>query len=441
MRPLYFILRILLPHAMSIFIRKRLTLNAQKTFKAQTIFVCNHPSAFLDPLVAANYQWPIFFFMTRGDIFKKWLQPVTWASHMVPIYRTEQDGNDSAEKNKDVFVKVRQVLKNKKSLILFAEGYTDNTFIRSLKTIKKGPARIGFGTMESSNWELDIKVQAIGLNYTDPSAFRSDVVVSMGELIYLKDYKALYQENPNKAITELTKTIAKSMQDQLTYIEDKTLADFLEHILILSRKGMNNDHFDKKELLLNRYEYSKKTATYINENYDESDSKWATLKADCLSYFNAQKKQKINEEWVYQYATNSRPNFALSLLLIILTLPITLLGIIHAAIPYLVVKKFIDNTFKRAVFRSGVKLMLGPVITLIYNIPFIFLFYDYIYPSYWLGISYIVIVPAYAGLFAYIIIRRIKEHYAYRLANKNSLAEFAKTRAKLIEKIKDLKLI
>ncbi|MBL7898646.1 MAG: 1-acyl-sn-glycerol-3-phosphate acyltransferase, partial [Crocinitomicaceae bacterium] len=82
-----------------VFYRRIRIVNTQKTFYAQTIFVCNHPSAFIDPLIIANFHKPIIHFMTRSDVFKPWLKPVTWACHMVPIYRMAEDGNDSAEKN------------------------------------------------------------------------------------------------------------------------------------------------------------------------------------------------------------------------------------------------------------------------------------------------------------------------------------------------------
>jgi hypothetical protein len=122
MRPLYLLLRFLLPHFFGLFYRKSRTLNAQKKFNAQTIFVSNHPSAFIDPLVAGNFQIPVIYFVTRGDIFKFWLRPITWASHMVPIFRMAEDGADSHLKNKESFRYLRKVLLRKKSLILFGEG-------------------------------------------------------------------------------------------------------------------------------------------------------------------------------------------------------------------------------------------------------------------------------------------------------------------------------
>jgi 1-acyl-sn-glycerol-3-phosphate acyltransferase len=440
MRPLYFLLRITLPYALAVFFRKRKTLNAQQKFNAQTIFVCNHPSAFFDPLVAANYQFPIVYFMTRGDIFKSWLHPITWASHMVPIYRTEQDGQDAREKNKDVFVKVRKVLRRKKSLILFAEGYTDNVFIRSLKTIKKGPARIGFGTMDSSNWELDINVQAIGLNYTHPKHFRSDVVIKMGELIPLKDYKSEYLENPNKAITDLTRRITESMQKQITYIEDKTLADFVEHLLILSRKGMNNFHFNPSDTMEDRFRYSQHVADTVNAAYDETEPKWKKLKMDSDAYFRIEKQEKINENWVYKTAINQPPNTLNTWFLFILGLPITILGLIHQFIPYIIVKRFVESSFKRDVFWSGVKITVGAALSLLYNLPAIFLFHHYVYESYLLAIAYFLIVPTYSGLFAYMQIKKMKDLIAYQRADKDKIKTLTKQRADLLKQMDTLGL-
>jgi len=221
MRPLYLLLWVTLPYILGVFYRRRKVINTQPDFYAQTLFVCNHPSAFIDPLIIANYHKPIIHFMTRSDVFKPWLKPVTWACHMVPIYRTAEDGNDSAEKNIGTFKEAIKILQWKKSLILFGEGYTDDIFIRSLKPIKKGPARMAFSTMVATNWQEDIKVQTVGVNYSHPRYFNCDLIVSAGKIIHLKDYKAAYEENPSRATTQLMREIEKDLQDQITYVKDR----------------------------------------------------------------------------------------------------------------------------------------------------------------------------------------------------------------------------
>ncbi len=440
MRPLYLLLRFLLPYVMVIFYRKSRSINGQRRFNAQTIFVCNHPSAFIDPLVAGNYQMPVLYFVTRGDIFKWWLKPVTWASHMVPIFRKAEDGADSLEKNKDSFRYLRKVLMRKKSLILFGEGYTDNTFIRSLKIVKKGPARIGFDTMVECDWSDDIKVQAIGLNYSHPKHFRSDVLVSFGEPIHLKDYKEIYEKSPSQAITQLTRAVQTSMQEQITYVDQKDLAPFVENLMILTRKGMNHFHHNTKLPLLDRYNYSKELANKVNQSYDDQAENWTKLKETVTNYFEKLKKARINENWVHDFAKNKTKKTAGTLLVFLLCLPITILGLIHQFIPYIIIKKFVEGRFKRDVFWSGVKLLVGAALSTIYNFAFIFLFYSYVYPSYWLAIAYFLIVPAVSGIFAYVQVNKLKDAIAYKNANEKQLAELVIERKEILSEMEKMNL-
>ncbi len=427
---------------MGVFYRKARTLNAQKKFNAQTIFVSNHPSAFIDPLVVGNFQMPVIYFVTRGDIFTKWLQPVTWAAQMVPIFRTAEDGADSHEKNKDSFAYLKKVLLRKKSLVLFGEGYTDDVFIRSLKPIKKGPARIAFDAMSSSNWELDIKVQAAGINYEHPKYFRGNVVVSYGDCINLKDYKDLYEESSSRAITQLTRDVQKSLQEQITYVEKKNLAPFVEQIMILTRKGMNFFHSDKHIPLAKRYYYSKNLAQIVNKEFAEEtpSKKWIDLKQSIESYFEQGAKMNIDENWVASF--NKTKNKALfpRVLKLIVGIPIIFLGLIHMFIPYFVIKKFVENTFKRDVFWSGVKMLLISFLAALINIPFIFIIPDYFEISYWFGAAYYLIIPALSGTIAYHYFKLLNDTIRIKNASKQDLIDLSQERNELLSTIKSLGL-
>ena len=440
MRPIYFILRVFLPYVMRIFYRRTKTINSQKVFRTPTIFVSNHPSAFIDPLVVANFQWAIFHFMVRSDIFKPWLRPVTWACHMVPIYRMAEDGKESLEKNSESFREAIKVLQSRRSLILFGEGYTDNTFIRCLKPIKKGPARIAFSAMVTTNWQQDIMVQPTGLNYTHPKYFRSDVVIQMAPLIHLKDYKELYDESPAKAMTQLTRDIEKSMQEQITYIENKALAPFHENIMIITRKGMNQFHSDLSIPLEKRCIYSQELARRINAEYSDEKEDWTNLKSELEHYFKLEKKEKINDNWVYQFSRTKGKQLFQRFAYLLLVLPIFLIGAMHSIVPFLLVKFFVEKIFKRDVFWSGVKMLLGTVVIAAFNLPAIWLFYDYIYESYWLGFLYYLIVPVFTGVIAYDYFAKLKDTIKILKAPKSVLEKFAHQRTNLVEKIKNLGL-
>lgn len=438
MRPLYLLLWVTLPYILGVFYRRRKVINTQPDFYAQTLFVCNHPSAFIDPLIIANYHKPIIHFMTRSDVFKPWLKPVTWACHMVPIYRTAEDGNDSAEKNIGTFKEAIKILQWKKSLILFGEGYTDDIFIRSLKPIKKGPARMAFSTMVATNWQEDIKVQTVGVNYSHPRYFNCDLIVSAGKIIHLKDYKAAYEENPSRATTQLMREIEKDLQDQITYVKDKSLAPFLEQVQIIQRNGMNHWHRDNRIPLLERYRNSQQMAKHLNENYSSESVEWTSLKSDLEQYFNDETRAKINDNWVNDFARGKGKKMGLRWLALLLLFPIFLVGFVHMFIPYILVKTLVEKMFRREVFWSGVKLLLGALFATLYNLPAIWLFHDYIFQSYWLGFLYFMTVPAISGVIAYNYGLRFADTMRVMSAPKAVLAKFAERRNVLAAKIKQI---
>lgn len=402
MRPLYLLLKFLVFYGVTLFFKQRKTVNAPKAFNAQTIFVVNHSSAFLDPWVIAELQNPILFFLARGDIFKKWIRPLTWSAHMIPIFRTKENGADSAEKNEQVFQEVYGLLKRKKSILIFGEGYTDDVFIRSLKPLKKGPARIGFGAMEASNWEADIKIQSAGINYADPNEFRSEVLVANSDPIHLKDYKAQYLENPSKTILDITKLITKNLQSQLTYLENPKLTDFHNQIQSITKKGIAHKESDLTIDLEKRWQYSKNLAKTINKNYSETDSDWQKMKQSLSDYFSKLKKENIKDQWVLNHKNGKKPNLFLRYAMILVGLPFFLIGSFHHLIPYLILKKFIESTFKRRVFWSGIKLILGYLILALFNIA-LCLILNSIFEITHTGIvwGYIIVIIPFLGLIAY----------------------------------------
>jgi glycerol-3-phosphate O-acyltransferase/dihydroxyacetone phosphate acyltransferase len=441
MRPLYLFLRFTLPYAFSIYFKRTKILNSQKKFYAQTIFVSNHPSAFFDPLVIANFQIPIVHFMTRSDVFKWWLKPVTWACHMVPIYRAEQDGAGTYDKNQNVFKAIQRVLKKKHCLILFGEGYTDDVFIRSLKPMKKGAPRIGFSTMVNTNWELDIKVQPIGVNYANPNVFRSDCLMSCGEIIHLKDYKEIYDENPNKAITQLMKDIGKGIQENITYIQDKSKSDFHEHLMMLTRKGMNHDHFDNKYSLEDRFNYSRSLANRMNQEYSEEATDWSELEEIVEAYFKELKIKKVEDKHVHEFSKKgNKKKLALRWLQLFIVFPVFLVGLIHNVIPYLITKKLVEKMFRRKVFWGGVKMVLGGLVWLLCCLPIIWLFQAYIYPSTALAWAYFFSVPATTFIIAYWWKKLFSDTIKFNNHSNDDLLLLSKKRTEVMQKVQDMKI-
>lgn len=428
---MYFILKFTLIYTLHVYFRKIKVLNRPKKYRDSVIFVSNHPSAFLDPLIIAERNKSIIHFMVRADIFKWWIKPITWSSQMMPIYRAI-DGVDTKEKNKSVFENAYKVLKNRKGIIVFGEGFTDDVFIRSLKPLKKGPARMAFGAMEETDWKLDLKVCCVGLNYADPNRVQSDLVLSSSDYIQVKDYKERYLENPNKAVNHLMKEIEQKLKDQITYVEDKKRAPLHEKIMRLTKKGMNASDFDRSIPLESRYKYSKKLAKKLNAIEDEKFLD--DIEQEVNTYFDEIQKHELRDTYVEKFQKQGKLSVAKEWITMILLFPLFIVGLIHNLIPYLFVKRFVEKSFKRKVFWGGVKMMLGKLFVGLYNIVFVILLHIYVFKHHWISWPYYFIVPASTFLIAYyykVWWKHIKEKKTIlKLNQENKLTSIIELRLK-----------
>lgn len=439
MRPVYLFLKFSLMVSLNLYFRRIKMVNAPRKWRSRTIFVSNHPSAFLDPLLIADQQNTIIHFMVRSDVFKPALKPILWGAHMLPIYRSG-DGEGALDKNEEVFQTCYKLLKNRRALLLFGEGFTDDTFIRRLKPLKKGPVRIAFGSMEKYNWNFDLEIVSVGLNYTDPNHTRGDVLVSYSEPIKVNDYKEKYQENPQAVMTEITKKIEVNLKEQITHYNNKKRKGLHEGIMRITRKGMNAEDFDPKRSMKERWTYSKDLADEINAKEELETEKLDALQTEVESYFKLIKKFRIPQKYIHEFGEKGKLSSLNNWLYLVLLFPIMLVGLIHNFLPYILAKRFVEGSFRRKVFWGGVKMMIGKAFMGLFNIPFIFLFYHFVYPSYWLGVLYYFTVPTIAGLIAYIWFQRLFTILGKKKIKKSKvdLGKFVKKQKALEVKIREV---
>lgn len=436
MRFAYFILKFVLKYTLWIYYPRTRLVNPPTKRFARTIFASNHAASFMDPLVVASNQSPIVFFMTRSDVFVPWLKPLLWAAHMFPIYRS-QDGVDTKAKNEEVFQKCTNVLKYGRSLLIFSEGFTDDKFIRRLKPIKKGAVRIGFGALEAMDWKKDVYLQAVGVNYSNPNTLGSDVLISNSDPIRLNDYKEAYLENPNKVITDLTSVLEKLMQDQLTHVEDKDWTDFHEQVMRLTKKGMNAIDFNMDFKLIERWNYSRSLAKWINTKENTEIDQMGRLRSNLDDYFKTLDKSFYDEHHLTQLENKSYSKMK-DVLFFIFLAPVFLVGMLHNYPVYWWVKKFVEKSFKRKVFWGSVKMLMGALINGIYNIILVILLNKLIIHNTPVAWFYFFTVSPIAGVIAYSYAKRYKNFKVMNRLQKEDVSKAIAQRAELIKEINNL---
>lgn len=434
MRYIYFFMKFTLPYTLHVFFKRIKTINPPKERLGRTFFVANHPSSFMDPLIPAAMNNPVVHFMARADIYEGLLKHVYHNTHILPVYR-QQDGGDGQAKNEVVFQWVAQEVKRRKNILVFAEGFTDDVFIRSLKPLKKGFARMAFIALEELDWKEPVYLQSFGMNYTHPKMFRSEILMTFGEKVLLNDFREEYECNPNKVITDVTKLGEDMLLSQITYLEDKSQSEFHENIMRLTRKGMNHENTDFSIPLENRFAYSQNLANWLNEQNAE---KLLPLSNQVNSYFSDLNHLKINENDVFEFTRTGKLSNTKKYLFNIALAPLAFLGLIHGWISYFIIKPKVEKSFKRDVFWSSVKIVGSHFISGIYNLLLLIPFYFFVYPSVLLGLLYLVLITGPSFIVFHQWITNMKKIKRRSKISGADLKVFADQRSSLLSRIQEI---
>ncbi|MFZ4544195.1 MAG: 1-acyl-sn-glycerol-3-phosphate acyltransferase, partial [Saprospiraceae bacterium] len=173
------------------------------------LITCNHPTAFMDPVIMACMLKDPIHFMVRGDVFKKpFFKKVLQSLNMIPIFRFKE-GYANIKQNYASMDYVSDLLAQNQHVVIFAEGLCLQE--KRLKPIQKGTARMAFSAIEKHG-DLDIHIVPAAVNYTFKTQVRDVVKYEFGEPIRIADYRHLYVENANKAIKEITDEIERRMR-------------------------------------------------------------------------------------------------------------------------------------------------------------------------------------------------------------------------------------
>lgn len=331
-----------------------------------TIFASNHTAAFMDPLLMGAGQKPSIFFMTMASVFKtKLIHKFLSNFQMLPVYRPV-DGRDYREKNEGVFKDCYDILNRGQNLLIFPESYTDEQFIRRVKPFKKGAVRIALGTLKDNQWQKDVFIQPMGINYTFPNAFRSDVLMAFDTPIRINDYKADFEKDENKTVNDLSQLVEQKVQGLITHVKEEADYPFFENLLRVSQKGMNHWNHIEEDDLLRRYEYTKNLAVKFNAL--DRDQSFADQKMKAEYYFKSIKAHGIEDVVLHDQA---KAAFLKKLAPFILKSPLMLLGMIFNYVPYILVKRWVEKSFKRPVFWNAVKMVAGYFFMVFFHLIFL----------------------------------------------------------------------
>ena len=358
---LYFLLRPIVRFALYVFFR-RLQVQGKKNLatSSPTIYVANHPNTFMDPLIVAALSKKNIHFLANGSVFNRFTRPIFKFLNMLPIYR-KIDKTDKplsqAELNKMSFQKCFDFLKKGGTLLIFPEGTSE--IERKLREIKTGTARIALGAEYENNFQLNLKIVPIGLNYADADKFRSEVFVKIGKPISLESYAASYQPDNFEAVEQLTQVIEQSLSELIVITENEAQDRFVRNLEILYKNRL----FQKFQLQENKeteFVLVKEMVKAIECIEKDQAGYFDTLKVQTENYLENLKNLGISD-YIFQ-ETRQKNIFGYllkNMLFFVLGLPFYAAGLLSNYIPYILPSQIARFISKDITFKAPIMMISG----------------------------------------------------------------------------------
>lgn len=280
------------------------------------LIAANHPTAFLDPIFFTSFFDPPVYNMTRGDIFRNPIaRRFMLSCNMFPVFRV-RDGYQSRDRNDEVFEFCQEKLSNRVAVNIFVEG--EHHLDKRVLPIKKGVARIAFGTYERHRME-DLQVVPVGCNYVHGDCTRDEAKIIVGEPLFIKDYWQQYEQNPGAAINKLCADIRNGLKRLCYHIENPVDDALAEHLLTLYRTDNPARNLPIVEHRVPRYFGEKEVLDQLNAL---PEAEKIGLREKANDYFLALDEEGLTDEGLL-HPEHAKWNWSLFL---VLTAPIAISG-------------------------------------------------------------------------------------------------------------------
>jgi len=371
--------------------------------KGPVFFVANHPSAFMDPIVIGTVVKRPLFFLAKGALFQnaftRWLFP---KFNMIPIFRNDETPGQG-HKNKDVFLHCHKHLAKSGAILIFPEGVSLTE--RKIKKIQTGTARICLGAEAENNFNLDIRIVPIGLNFSDPHKFQSDLFVNIDTPIHVSDYYEAFKEDAFKAAHALTDEIRRRLETQVVAIQDAEVDKLVANIEQIYKSQLLVDLGHSPKNMKEDFDATRAISDSVHYFMEEEPLRVEKMKTEIDLYLKDLERLSLNDDLIRKLGKRSPFFDALrSFLYLALGLPFFIFGFINNYLPFKLPGWGAKLISKREEFFGSISLSLGTFTFLLFYSIQIWLL------NKWTGdwrivLAYAILLPV-SGLFAFYYFRR-----------------------------------
>jgi 1-acyl-sn-glycerol-3-phosphate acyltransferase len=360
------------------------------------ILAPNHQNALMDALAfVCNTPFQVVF-LARADIFKgKLLIHFLNYLNIMPIYRI-RDGIDNVRRNDEVFDKTLQVFRNKYNPIcIFPEGNHGDK--RRLRQLVKGIFRMAFLAQEDYKDQCGIKIVPVGLDFGHYTNFRTTIFINFGNPIEVSEYYSQYEDDKVKAMNDLRDRLASEIRNLMIDIQNERYYDSYMRLRSIYNSRMRELMNIEGNSLLDRFLADKKMIEIIDLQLAEDETPITSLDKLVKNYDHELRRINIRD-WIVEKGRFNYLFEGLKVLLMIISFPVYLIGLVNNYIPYTIPSWYVRNV-KDKQFHSSVKYVMGMIVFPLYY-ALVSVLAALMIPGAIFSWLYIIFIPI-SGIFAY----------------------------------------
>jgi len=403
--PVYTVLKEVIKFGTWMYFGKVDIVNA-KEHKGSVIYTINHQNGLMDPIVVGVDIRRQMTFVARADIFKsKFANSFLRSVKTLPIYR-KRDNVNTLEKNEETFDEVIDRLAENDTLVIFPEG--NQAKKRKIRPLKKGFARMAFQTMEKTDWQTDMKIVPVGINYEDILKVGTKVLVQFGEAIEVRKYKDIYDRDEAEALKEITLELKENLKKICIHIESEEHYDTIDTLRYILRENLIDRYSLSGKKMEKNFTADKKTIAYFDGLLEENETALNPLVEKVKIYNDVLDKYNLKSRH-FQESKKGIGSVILKILGFIFLAPIYWFGIITHIVPYKLTGYITKSKVKDPLFHPTVSYSIG---TFIYPLCWLLMsIIVWIKFSFWTGLIFLFILPFF-GKFSFWLYHKMKEHTA-----------------------------
>lgn len=341
---------------------------------APILFTPNHQSAFMDAIVVACAVSQPVHSVTRALVFKK--PAIAWILkklNMMPIYRI-RNGIQNLSKNEATFDHCVDLLQHNQSVLIFPEG--SQNVVKKVRPLSKGFSRIVFRAEESQDFNMNLQIIPVGINYSQTTQFRGDLYLRFGEPMTVTNLKNTYQDQPQQAMNQLRKELQKQLQKEVIHIGNTAYYDSFKFLstyfpntfaekksLPLPDSPFNNKSSEPLCFSASVFNLQKNTLQNLEELAATQPEKMQKLDGKVKEYRKLLKQVNLPSKAIAD--DFQAPTFAEKMKVVLLA-PIGIYGYINHFLPCKITQYLTYKLFKDPSFFASMKLGFGLLFILLF---------------------------------------------------------------------------